>query len=206
MGRSEERLSRGGTPVNQQPAAGAVGEAKPSDVHGLGIVPADDASQAQVQTEATQDAQPSGQPVDLHVPVHRLLAYAAGRFALGIEAAGQVGDRLLKALRDGREVQLVAGDQRRVGLGGEVAGKVERAGRQGIHVISSDLRSTQPLRAPGRLDRRTNLVGAERRAEQRIHPPDVQALQHPVSVTPGGNGRPGRGRGGWCSDGRVTGW
>ena len=81
-------------------------------------------SQAQVQAEATQGAQASGQPVDLHVPVHRLLAYAAGRLALGIEAAGQVGDRLLEALRDGREVLLVAGDQRRVGLGG-------RGGREG---------------------------------------------------------------------------
>src|SRR6202035_1072465 len=100
----------------------------------------DDVSQAQVQTEATQGAQASGQPVDLHVPVHRLLAYAAGRLALGIEAVGQVGDRLLEALRDGREVLLVAGDQRRVGLGGEVVGKVERAGSQGVHLISSDLR------------------------------------------------------------------
>ena len=79
--------------------------------------------------------------MDLHVPVHRLLAYAAGRLELGIEAAGQVGDRLLEALRDGREVLLVAGDQRRVGLGGEAVGKVKRAGSQRVHVISSDLRS-----------------------------------------------------------------
>jgi hypothetical protein len=77
--------------------------------------------------------------VDLHIPVHRLLANAAGRFALGIDAAGQVGDRLLEALRDGREVLLVAGDQRRVGLGGEVAGEIKRAGCKGVHVISSDL-------------------------------------------------------------------
>jgi hypothetical protein len=93
-------------------------------------------SEAQVQTEATQGAQASGQPMDLHVPVHRLLAFAAGRLAPGIEA---VGDRLLEALRDGREVLLVAGDQRRVGLGGEVVGKVKGAGSQGGHVISSDL-------------------------------------------------------------------
>ena len=73
------------------------------------------------------------------------LAYAAGRLALGVEAAGQVGDRLLEALRDGREVLLVAGDQRRVGLGGEVVGKVKRAGSQGVHVISSDLRSLAAL-------------------------------------------------------------
>jgi hypothetical protein len=87
-------------------------------------------SEAQVQTEAAQGAQASGQPVDLHVPVHRLLAHAAGRLALGVKAIGQVGDRLLEALRDGREVPLVAGDQRRVGLGSEVAGKVECAGGQ----------------------------------------------------------------------------
>jgi hypothetical protein len=75
--------------------------------------------------------------VDLHVPVHRPLPYAAGCPALGIEAVGQVGDRLLEALRDGREVLLVAGDQRRIGLGGEAVGKVKRAGSQRIH-ISSD--------------------------------------------------------------------
>ena len=141
VGRPEERLSRGGAPVEQQPAARAVGEAKPSDVDGLGVVRADDASEAQVKAEAAQDAQPGGQPVDLHVPVHRLLAYAAGCFELGVKAAGQVGDRLLEALRDGREVLLVAADQRRVGLGGEVVGKVKRTGSQRVHVISSDLRS-----------------------------------------------------------------
>ena len=131
VGRSEERLGRGGAPVEQQPTTRAVGEAESSDVHGLGVVRADHVSEAQVQTEATQGAQASGQPVDLQVPVHRLLARAAGRLALGVEAVGQVGDRLLEALRDGREVLLVAGDQRRVGLGGEVVGKVERAGSQG---------------------------------------------------------------------------
>ncbi len=138
VGRPEERLGRGGAPVDQQPAARAVREAEASDVHGLGVVRADHVSEAQVQAEAPQGAQASGQPVDLHVAVHRLLAYAARRLARGIETVGQVGDRLLEALRDGREVLLVAGDQRRVGLGGEVVGKVERAGCQGSHVISSD--------------------------------------------------------------------
>src|SRR5207244_12780389 len=64
VGRSEERLSHGGTPVDQQPTARGVGETEPSDVHGLGIARADDASEAQVQTEAAQGAQPSCQPVD----------------------------------------------------------------------------------------------------------------------------------------------
>ena len=152
MGRSEERLSRGGTPVEQQPAARAVRQAKPSHIHRLGIVRADDASEAQVQTEAAQDAQAGCQPVDLHVPVHRLLAYAAGRLALGIEAAGQGGDRLLEALRDGHELLLVVGDQRRGGLGGEAVGKVKRAGSQGVHGISSNLRSLAAVargKAPG---------------------------------------------------------
>jgi len=138
VGGSEERLGRGGTPVEQQPATRLVREAEPSDVHGLGAVRADHASEAQVQAEAAQDAQASGQPVDLHVPVHRRLADAAGRPALGLEAVGQIGDRLLQALRDGREVLLVVGDQRRVGLGRETVRKIKRAGSQEIHVISSD--------------------------------------------------------------------
>ena len=137
VGRAEERLGRGGAPVEQQPTTRAVGEAEPSDVHGLGVVRADHVSEAQVQTEATQGAQAGGQPVDLHVPVHRLLADAAGRPARGVETVGQVGDRLLEALRDRREVPLVAGDQRRVGLGGEVVGKVEHGGSQGIQFMTS---------------------------------------------------------------------
>ena len=154
MGRPEERLSRGGAPVDQQPPTRAVGKAKPPDVHGLGVACADHASQAQVQTETAQDAQPSGQPVNLHVPVHRLLAYAAGRLALGIQALGQVGDRLRQARSDGREVLLVTGDQSRVGLGVEAAGKVKRAGSQRVHVVSSDLRSLAAIGAARRLGRR----------------------------------------------------
>ena len=136
VGRPEERLGRRRAPVDEQPAALAVREAEASDVHGLGVVGADHVSEAQVQAEAAQGAQAGGQPVDLHVPVHRLLAEAAGRPARGVEAVGQVGDRLLEALRDGGEVLLVAGDQRGVGLGCEVVGKVKRAGGQG-HVIGS---------------------------------------------------------------------
>jgi hypothetical protein len=64
--------------------------------------------------------------VDLHVALHRLGAHAAGRLALGPEPAGQLGDGLLEALRDGREVLLVVGDQRRVGLGRQAPGKVKR--------------------------------------------------------------------------------
>ena len=149
VGRPEERLSRGGTPVEQQLAARAVPEAKPSDVHGVGVVRADDAPEAQVQAEAAQDAQASAQPVDLHIPVHRLLAYATGRLALGSEAAGQVGGRQLEALRDGREVLLVASDQRRVGLGGEAVGKVKRAASQRVHVISSEVLGPGPAVLPG---------------------------------------------------------
>ena len=74
VGRAEERLGRGGAPVDQQPATRAVGEAEASDVHGLGVVRADHVPEAQVQAEAAQGAQAGGQPVDLQVPVHRLLA------------------------------------------------------------------------------------------------------------------------------------
>ncbi len=124
----EERLGRGGTPVDQQTPAFAVGEAEPSDVHGLGAVGADDPTEAQVQAEAAQGAQASGEPVDLQVPVHGPAADAAGRPAGGFEAVGQLGDGLLQARRDGGEVPLVGGDQRGVGLRGEVVGEVERAG------------------------------------------------------------------------------
>lgn len=137
VGGPEERLGRGGPPVDEQPAARAVGEAEPSDVHRLGVVGSDHVPQAQVQAEAAQGAQPGAEPVDLGVPVHRLLADAAGRPAGGVEGGGQVGDRLLQALRDGREVPLVGGGQRRVGLGGEALGKGEHAGGQGIQVSSS---------------------------------------------------------------------
>lgn len=110
----------------------AVGEAQPSDVHGLAVVRADDVAEAQVETETAQGAQPAGQPVDLRVPLHRLPADTAGRLARGVETVGQLGDRLLEALRDGGEVLFVAGDQRRVGLGGESVGKVERTGGQRV--------------------------------------------------------------------------
>src|SRR6202042_3803226 len=84
--RSEERLSGRRTPGEQEPTTSAVREAKSSDVDRLGVVCADDAPEAQVQPEAAQGAQAGGQPVDLRVPVHRLLAYAAGRLELGLEA------------------------------------------------------------------------------------------------------------------------
>jgi hypothetical protein len=134
-------------------------------------------SEAQVQTEATQGAQPSGKPVDLHVPVHRLLAYAAGCLALRIEAIRQVGDRLLEGLRGGREVLLVAGDQRRVGLGGEVVGQVKRAGSQGFDVIRSDLRL-------GTLDpfRNSHFRGFWPRPAILLHDPGLAATPPPGAL------------------------
>lgn len=134
VGRGEERLGGGRTPVGEQPAALAVGEAETSDVHGSGAVRGDDVSKAQVESEAAQRAEPAGQPMDLQVSFHRLAAEAAGRPALGVEAVGQFTDRTFEALRDGREVPLVSGDQCRVRLGGEPAGKAERAGGQRAHV------------------------------------------------------------------------
>ncbi|GHH18962.1 hypothetical protein GCM10018780_64010 [Streptomyces lanatus] len=84
--------------------------------------------EAQVEAEAAQGAQPGGEPVDLAVPVHRLPAQAPRRPARGGETVGQLGDRLLQAVGDGREVPLVAGDQSRFGFGGEAFGQVEHAG------------------------------------------------------------------------------
>ncbi len=138
VGGSEERLGRRGAPVDQQPAARAVGEPEPSDVDALLAVRADHASEAQVQSVAAQGAQATGQPVDLGVPVHRLPALAARRPALGVETVGEVGDGLLEALRDGREVPFVVGDQCRIGLRGETVGEVEGTGGQGkFHVRGS---------------------------------------------------------------------
>ena len=76
--------------------------------------------------------------MDLQVPVHRLLAEAAGRRALHLETVHQVADRLREGVRDSREMPLVAGNQCRVRLGCEMVREVERAGRQRVHVISSD--------------------------------------------------------------------
>ena len=203
--RSEERLSRGRAPVKQQPAARAVGEAKPPDVHGLGIVRADDAPEAQVQAETTQDAQAGAQPVDLHIPVHRRLAHAAWRPALGVKAAGQVGDRLLEALRDGREVLLVAGDQRGVGLGGQAGGKVKRASSQEVHRISSDLSSLAAVGAARRPGRPDEPGGQDEHRSARRRPHGAVGTGHrglqvplgPCSTIP-------RGSRGYCRPSRLT--
>jgi hypothetical protein len=111
----------------------AVREAESSDVHRLRVVGADDVSEAQVEAEAAQGAQPRGQPVDLQVAVHRLLTRTSRRLACDVETVGQVGHRLLEALRDGDEVLLVAGDERGIGLGSQVVGQVERPRGQVWH-------------------------------------------------------------------------
>ncbi len=140
VGGPEERLGGGGAPVDQQPAARAVGQAEPSHVQRAGAVGGVHPPEAQVQAEPAQGAEPGGQPVDLHVPIHRLPGRPAGRPALGVQPVGQLHDRLLQAAGDVGEVPFVVGDQRRVGLGGEAVGKVERMGGQGVHVGGSDLR------------------------------------------------------------------
>lgn len=137
VGGTEERLGGGGAPVDQQPAALAVGEAEPADVHRCGAVLAGHVPEAEIEPEAAQGAQAGGEPVDLRVPVHRLAARAAGSPALGVEAGGQLGDRRVQGPGDGREVLLVGGDQRRVGLGGEVVGEEESAGGEGVHGVRS---------------------------------------------------------------------
>jgi hypothetical protein len=143
VGRPEEGLGRGGAPVDQQLVARVVHEAESPDVHGLRVLGAHDVAEAQVQTEAPQRTQASGQPVDLHVPFHRLLTQATRRLARGVEAVGQVGHGMPEALRDGREVPLVLGDQGRVGLRAEVLGKVEGSDGHWAHVSGSDLHATR---------------------------------------------------------------
>ena len=77
--------------------------------------------------------------MNLQVPIQGLPARAAGGLSLGVEAFGQVGDLLLQTLSDGCQVALVASNQRRVGLGNKMLGKVERSGGHGDHVIISDI-------------------------------------------------------------------
>ena len=138
VGGAEERLGRRGAPVEQQPTAGAVGEAEPTDVHGLGVrprrpcVPGTGPARSGAGCAAARSA--GGPPGRGPAPPARCRPV---RRALGVEPLGQVGDRLLEALRDRGEVLLVAGDQRRVGLRGEVRGEVERARRRGAWVVIS---------------------------------------------------------------------
>jgi hypothetical protein len=143
VGRAEERFGRRRAPVDQQLVARVVHEAESSDVHGFGVVGPDDVAEAQIHTEAPQGTQTSGPPMDLHVPLHRLLTQPTLRLARGIEAVGQVGDRLLETLGDGREVPLVLGDEGRVGLRAEVLGKVEGTSGHWAHVSGSDLRAAR---------------------------------------------------------------
>jgi hypothetical protein len=82
--------------------------------------------------------------VDLVVPVHRCLAFTAGGLALGVEATGQVGDGLFKAVRDGREVLLIVADERRGAFGGESVGKVKSAGSQGFFTSSASIFQGSP--------------------------------------------------------------
>ena len=118
--RREERLGGRGTPVNQEPTTRGVREAEPSDVRGLGLVRTDHAAEAYVKAEAAPQAQVCGQPVNFQVSIQRRSSLAPRGFALGIELVRQLGDLLLQALRDGCQVQLVASDHRRVGLGGKM--------------------------------------------------------------------------------------
>ena len=141
VGRAEERLGRGRAPVDQQPAARAVGEAEPSDVHRLGVVRADDVPEAQVQPEAAQRAQPGGQPVDLQVPVQRLLARCR-RAPCARRRGGRTGRR--STARGSPRWPRSAARRRRSAPGRPW----RRGGREGrtrwwsaVHVISSDLRS-----------------------------------------------------------------
>jgi hypothetical protein len=138
MRRAEEGLRRGSAPVDEEPAATVVGEAEPPDVDGSGVVGPDDAAEADVEAEALEGAQATRQAMDLLVALEGSLSRASRGPACCLEAVGEVGGRAFEGGCDGGEVPLVVGDQRRVGLGGEVVGQGEGVGGQWAHVISSD--------------------------------------------------------------------
>ena len=69
--------------------------------------------------------------MDLQIAIHCLPPLAAGSPPLGVEAAGEVSDLLLQALRDRCEVLLVVGNERWIGLGDKMLGKVEDIAGQG---------------------------------------------------------------------------
>jgi hypothetical protein len=104
-------------------------------------------AEAQVQAEAAQGAQAGGQPVDLQVAVHRLLADAAGRPALGVEAVGQVGDRLLEALAMAAKCcsspAISAGSALAVRWSGRSNARAQEAATEVGPVPTSILRATQ---------------------------------------------------------------
>jgi hypothetical protein len=120
--RPEEGLGGRRAPVDEQPVPVARGQPEPPDVHRLGPPDRVHASQAEVEAIAPQRPQAGGQPVHLEVPLHRLLAPTPGSPARGVEAGREVVGRLVQCRGDLREVLLVAGDEQRVGLGGQVVG------------------------------------------------------------------------------------
>ena len=132
MGRREERLGRGGAPVDEQLPPGDVGEPEPAHVHRLGVGLAHHAPQAQVETEAAKGAKPGAEPVHLEVAVHRLLPLAGRCSQLGVEPRREHGDRLLESRADGGEVPLVGRDERRIRLVGQAFGEVEGAACHGF--------------------------------------------------------------------------
>jgi hypothetical protein len=131
-GGGEERLGRGGAPVDEQAASGGVGEAEAPDVHHV-AVGGEHATEADVEAEPAQRPEAGGQPVDLLVALERRLAAAARGAAGGVQAVGRRGDGLLEGGGEGREERLVVGDQARVGLGGAACIEGERAGGGGVH-------------------------------------------------------------------------
>jgi len=128
----EDKPAPASTPETAVPEA-AVPQAEPTDVQRFRISLPDHPAQAEIKAVTPKGSSASGQPVDLHVPLHGHLALATRRASLGIEPIGEVRDRLVEALPNGGEMPLVVGDQRRVALCGKAVGKGECAGGQGGH-------------------------------------------------------------------------
>src|SRR5699024_4295635 len=143
-----------GAPVDQQRVPVPVHQADPADVTGAAVI-GDDPAQADLEAEALQQPEPGAEPVDLQVPVHRLLAATAGCPTFCGEPLGEVGDSGLQVGSDRGEVCLVAGDQCRVGFGSQVVGEVEDAGGQVGHpsLRSGECATVDSFSAPHELGR-----------------------------------------------------
>ena len=134
MRRTEERFRRRCPPVNDQLPAGSVSQSESADVDRFRIILTHDVSQAQVEAEPPQGAQPRAEAVDLLVALHPLLTFAFtdGLPARDGQAPGKVGLLIVQPRGDVGEVSLVGGNQRRVRLGSQSVGKFEGAGAHWI--------------------------------------------------------------------------
>ena len=131
-GRAEERLGRGGAPVDEQLASVTAGEAEAADVEVLAGF-GHHASEAHVDAVAAQHRQPCVQPVDLEVAFDGGAADTVRRGEQTVEASGRLGETLAECRGDRGELFVVAGDEVVLGFVGELVRKVEGAEGGVVH-------------------------------------------------------------------------